>query len=373
MFEKELKKELLNSSYNFYNDNYDYYTHGKEKLKKKFINSIKWIIFSPIFIKICISNEFLFKKILLKQIYNITDYLDKLESFYNLLENDESKKLLLKLVAFRVLGYKKVKLPLSNKVYFKGIEEVNKIKNLQDFISLPYKPYKIFKHDLSPLNKNVKIYLHSNALYTTFLLPHYKLSLNDGKYIGAEKGDVVLDLGGCYGDTALFFSDVVGNTGKIYSFEFIPSNIEIFKKNLALNPHLKEQITLINNPVWDKSNIEVFYKDLGAGSKVQFEKFEGYDGITKTIAIDDFVDENKIQKVDFIKTDIEGAEPYFIKGAKETIRKFKPKLAISIYHGMDDFTGIIQQIAELNLGYKFYLGHATIYASETVLFCKVSN
>ena len=74
-----------------------------------------------------------------------------------------------------------------------------------------------------------------------------------------------------------------------------------------------------------------------------------------------------------IKTDIEGAEPFALRGAEETLRKFKPKLAISIYHSMDDFVNIVKQINELNLGYQFYLGHYTIFGSETILFCTIGQ
>ncbi len=71
--------------------------------------------------------------------------------------------------------------------------------------------------------------------------------------------------------------------------------------------------------------------------------------------------------------DIEGAEPLALKGAVETIKRFKPKLAIAIYHSMDDFIKIPIWIIELNLGYKLYLGHYTIHSEETIIFAKVEE
>ena len=66
--------------------------------------------------------------------------------------------------------------------------------------------------------------------------------------------------------------------------------------------------------------------------------------------------------------DIEGAELNALKGAEETIRRFKPKLAITVYHSLNDFWEIPEWLESLGLGYKFYLRHFTIHAEETVLF-----
>jgi hypothetical protein len=72
--------------------------------------------------------------------------------------------------------------------------------------------------------------------------------------------------------------------------------------------------------------------------------------------------------VDFIKMDVEGAEVEALRGAENTIRKFRPKLAISVYHSISDFVDVFELISSLNLGYRFYLGHYTIHWYETILF-----
>jgi hypothetical protein len=77
-----------------------------------------------------------------------------------------------------------------------------------------------------------------------------------------------------------------------------------------------------------------------------------------------------LRKVDFIKMDIEGSEPEALMGAEQTIRKHRPKLAIAIYHDLRHFASIPHWIHDLNLGYKFYIGHFTIHAEETVLFAR---
>ena len=127
----------------------------------------------------------------------------------------------------------------------------------------------------------------------------------------------------------------------------------------------------MKNAVWSESNKNVYYMDQGPGSTVKFEKFDGYQGVCKSLSIDDLVQKENMSKVDFIKMDIEGAEPKALLGAINTIKRFKPKLAISIYHNLNDYSQIATWIDNLRQGYRFYIRHYTIHAEETVLYAKV--
>ncbi len=57
-----------------------------------------------------------------------------------------------------------------------------------------------------------------------------------------------------------------------------------------------------------------------------------------------------------------------LRGEEGSIARFKPKLAITAYHSLEDFWEIPQWIAQLGLEYQFYLRHFTIHEEETVLF-----
>ena len=74
------------------------------------------------------------------------------------------------------------------------------------------------------------------------------------------------------------------------------------------------------------------------------------------------------EKATFIKMDVEGAELESLKGAEKTIKKYKPKLAIAIYHKEDDILSIPQFILECRDDYKFYIRHYTSCNFETVLY-----
>jgi hypothetical protein len=58
--------------------------------------------------------------------------------------------------------------------------------------------------------------------------------------------------------------------------------------------------------------------------------------------------------VDFIKMDIEGAERNAVLGAKETLRKFKPRMALCVYHRRNDPAAIPRAVFDLASGYHLY-------------------
>lgn len=70
----------------------------------------------------------------------------------------------------------------------------------------------------------------------------------------------------------------------------------------------------------------------------------------------------------FIKMDIEGAELAALKGAKNTIKMYKPKLAICVYHNPLDIIEIPKLIKEIEPSYKLYLRHYSKFYSDTILY-----
>jgi FkbM family methyltransferase len=66
----------------------------------------------------------------------------------------------------------------------------------------------------------------------------------------------------------------------------------------------------------------------GEGNSIVIDRnTNAYEKI-KIITIDKFVEENNLERVDFIKADIEGAERDMLRGATNVLKTFAPKLAI---------------------------------------------
>ena len=66
--------------------------------------------------------------------------------------------------------------------------------------------------------------------------------------------------------------------------------------------------------------------------------------------------------------DIEGSELAALEGAKKTIEKFNPVLAVCVYHKKEDLITLPQFIKNLNCNYNFYLRHHSHLDVELVLY-----
>ena len=184
------------------------------------------------------------------------------------------------------------------------------------------------------------------------------------KNIFEVKNDaVVFDIGAFKGDTAYFFSKKCSNKARIYAFEPDENNYKVLLK-------IKEKYKL-NNVITKNILLSNAEKEIDFISMI-----ENTPTIKKNaITIDKFVEENNIEKIDYIKMDVEGAEKNILEGSIKTIKKFKPSLAIAIYHGgklfMEDFYNIPIFIKNvINEDYEYYIRTFSPWGGETILFCK---
>ena len=175
-----------------------------------------------------------------------------------------------------------------------------------------------------------------------------------------EKNDIVFDCGSNIG----LFSIVAANKcKKVYAFEPVPNAQKYIK-----------------DAVCDVSNIELCeyaLSDYNGKAMFSIGENESYcnhlvgenNNLKKEnmlevniITIDDFVKKYNIERVDYIKADIEGEERNMLRGAKDTLKKFAPKLSICEYHLPDDPEVLEQIILEANPKYIIRHNYMKLYA-----------
>lgn len=179
-----------------------------------------------------------------------------------------------------------------------------------------------------------------------------------------KENEVFVDAGGFDGKTSrLFIQWCNKRYKKIYVLEPERKNI-LQCKNTLLEE--KADFEVIPYGLWDKECSLSFVENTNGTSHVCEDI--NVNGLDST-----FIQVNKLDQlinddVTFIKMDIEGAEYKAIKGAAKKIKGCKPKLAISIYHNMEDIWELPMLILDICPDYKLYLRHYSITQAETVLY-----
>lgn len=315
----------------------------------------------PVFIeKNKLINKYNYKKALkkLKSTYDLSG----LEFTYNNLADEYSKDFFLMVIVYRLIEEVKLRFPAYYTSDFKDFEQYESM--CIDNTIFKTSQFELKTYNLNKIGYNVILLANAAGIAIEFVLKQYSY---EDKVV-TQKGDYVIEGGGCFGDTALYFADLVKENGKVFSFEFVKNNLDVFRKNMELNPHYKNIIEIIERPLGLNSNQKLYAIDKGSATSISSTPSKNAQEYT-AITIDDFINERNLAKVDFIKLDIEGGELYALKAAVNTIKKFKPKLAICLYHKNTDFWQIPQFIKEIVPEYKLYLKHNTISIGETVLYC----
>lgn len=189
----------------------------------------------------------------------------------------------------------------------------------------------------------------------------YRVTLNEQYTIGVKSDEpqyfdkniillgtdaVFVDAGGYNGDTLRDFMDASkGRFAHYYFFEPVPALLEQAKASVS-----DTRIEFLPCCLWDR-NETVFFGEC-TSNNMSGHVVEGTDGLgTKAVSLDRFLDG---KPVTFIKMDIEGAEMRALRGAENSIKTYRPTLAISAYHMPNDLADIYLFCKSIG-GYKLYL------------------
>ncbi len=185
--------------------------------------------------------------------------------------------------------------------------------------------------------------------------------VNEEVNVTVEPGDIVIDAGAWIGDFAAYAS-VRGAT--CYAFEPTDSTFALLQKTAELNGN----IIPVKKGLSDEASSKILFVNTEgiSGSNSLLQQTTGKQELSsavETVRLDDFVRDNNIPRVDFIKSDIEGFERNMLEGAQETLACFAPKLALCTYHLPDDPQVMAGLIKQANPKYNIVHKSHKLYAS----------
>jgi len=217
---------------------------------------------------------------------------------------------------------------------------------LSDFLSIVYP--RLSRND----------YIEKNFLSTNF----FEI---EGKYetgrVSLKQGDYVIDAGASIGMFSIVAAKRVGSRGKVFSFEPIEQVSQLLAENLRLNNISNTEIKRVALGDTGGELDLVFNSHIPGSASGALKRKGTWIRVEKT-TIDTFVKENNIKRIDFIKADIEGMERDLLMGARETIKRFKPKISICTYHRQDDPLVLRKLIKDLVPEYNIIESNKKLYA-----------
>jgi FkbM family methyltransferase len=170
-----------------------------------------------------------------------------------------------------------------------------------------------------------------------------------------KPGMTVIDIGANIGCHTLRFAKLIGRNGKVIAFEPMPWAISKLKRNMELND--------LNNIVIEKVALSdvstkraIYFRSswtLDDGSTPDSKASEEVEFIT----LDEYVDRNKLDKIDFIKLDVDGHEYKVVRGGMKSILKFKPIMIIEFgKYTLDEHGDSLESLIDVlsSAGYSFY-------------------
>jgi FkbM family methyltransferase len=133
-----------------------------------------------------------------------------------------------------------------------------------------------------------------------------------------KKNDIILDIGANIGYYTLIFAKLVGDLGKVFSFEPESENFKILKKNVEINGY--NNVILEQKIVSNTNGKSTLYVSEKAGSHRIYKPDNYVESLEiECISMDNYIEKNNIKKINFIKIDVEGAELNVLQGIQKIL------------------------------------------------------
>ena len=152
------------------------------------------------------------------------------------------------------------------------------------------------------------------------------------EFAGLGPGQVAIDLGAYSALSSIAFSKVVGAEGRVVALEPDPVNLAAAMINLQRNVDINAlvNIRLIQAAVAAKPGTIALSAEgsMGSATADLVGKHRGATIAVRAMTLEEIVTEEKLDRIDFIKFDIEGSEKPVILSSGELLTRFRPRLII---------------------------------------------
>jgi len=175
--------------------------------------------------------------------------------------------------------------------------------------------------------------------------------------------DVVLDIGANIGAHTLPLGELVQPKGKVVALEATNWAFDKLKHNLSLNPRLKDNIvpvqTLLTDQVLQTTPVELYSSWNLQSDTPQHGVHQGTLKSTDkatVITIDELVEQLQLSKIDFVKMDVDGFECKVLRGAKNSLEKYKPKMLLELCpYVLEEHGDSFEEMLSLLYNYNYQL------------------
>jgi FkbM family methyltransferase len=156
-----------------------------------------------------------------------------------------------------------------------------------------------------------------------------------------KPGDTFIDIGANLGYFTVLASSLVGQNGRVISFEPLRTTFEYCKSNIELN-QLKNA-DLYKYALWDKNQIKEFnFSDFDGGDSHAVSTENVYNNTSIKEKVECIKMDQLNLRPNTIKMDIEGSEPFALSGMYKTLEEFRPTIVLEVnrfclknYFGLD--------------------------------------
>ena len=144
-----------------------------------------------------------------------------------------------------------------------------------------------------------------------------------------QRDDIFVDVGAAYGIYSLAAAKIIGKNGKVFSLEPAAGTFAHLKKNIVING--SANVTALQLAAADKAGkaLLIHHPDHSRNVLSRVDTAEDSEQV-RTISLDELLQEYRLDRVEMVKIDVEGAEELVLRGAIHLIRSFKPIIIFEV-------------------------------------------